>query len=249
VYFGNVGPLSLKSHEVPLFESDLLNWGCLEAAHLVETLDNNTGWIYLDGSKSNPQSKKINPAPPRPVDLVSTCAHPVPPSPPPLQSLVGGSAVFVYPNQQVKALCFPIPFGSSGDAEFVAAVTTLRWLILNPPSNKVVVLSDNLQVVQLVRYLLTRPANNPIAPSKSQNGTWAWVIADLIDQMEDKSLIHFAWIKAHVGFKEMSMPMPRQMGRFCFWHGKQVCHPPHPRSLEIKGQTTVSRLPASLVKV
>ena len=68
--------------------------------------------------------------------------------------MTGAAAVFFPRNNDAFPLAVPSPFDSSGDAEFWALLSCLRFLRTHKHYSAVSILSDNSEVVSVIKYAL-----------------------------------------------------------------------------------------------
>ena len=92
-------------------------------------------------------------------------------------SLTGAAAVFFPHNAPTFAIAIPSPFRGSGDAEFWALLSCLRFSRLHLPAKHICILSDNSEVVSVFgKAADDQPSQCPTQP-KSETHRYGWLVA------------------------------------------------------------------------
>ena len=92
-------------------------------------------------------------------------------------SLTGAAAVFFPHNGPTFAIAIPSPFRGSGDSEFSALLSCLRFIRLHLPAKHICILSDNSEVVSVFRKAADdQPSQCPTHP-KSETHRYNWLVA------------------------------------------------------------------------
>ena len=139
-------------------------------------------------------------------------------------SLTGAAAVFCPHNGPTFAITIPSPFRGSGDAEFWALLSCLRFIRLHLSAKHICILSDNSEVVSVFgKAADDQPSQCPTHP-KSETHRYNWLVVFKNEVHNIQAVVEVAWIKAHVGFlgNEVADALAKWIYYSC---------PPHPNSI------------------
>ena len=113
------------------------------------------------------------------------------------KSLTGAAAVFFPHNSPAFAIAIPSPFCWSGDAEFWALLSCLRFIRIHSPATHICILSDNSEVISVYEQAVNKHFSH--CP-KSETHRYSWLMAFSHELLHIKALVEVSWLKAHVGF-------------------------------------------------
>ena len=130
------------------------------------------------------------------------------------------------------------------DAEFWALLCLLRSLVASEPRD-ILIFCDNLQVVSTLKGI--REGKTLVLPTKTAAGTWQTVLRDFLRCHPMPANHQVVWIKAHVGFQGNELADANaKWASFAYSPLPPRVPPRH--SLQLHGNTTVSRIPPSQLR-
>ena len=155
-----------------------------------------------------------------------------------------GSAIVLVDGDLTMAITLSLPYPDSVDAEFWALLCLLRSLVDSEP-RAILIFCDNLQVVTTLKGI--REGKTPVSSTKTAAGTWQAVLRDFLQchPMPDNHQV--VWIKAHVGFQGNELADAcAKWASFAYYPLPLQVPPRH--SLQLRGNTTISRIPPSQLR-
>ena len=158
-------------------------------------------------------------------------------------SLTGAAAVFFPHNGPTFAIAIPSPFRGSGDAEFWALLSCLRFIRLHLRAKHICILSDNSEVVSVFgKAADDQPSQCPTHP-KSETHRYNWLVAFKNELHNIQAVVEVAWIKANVGFlgNEVADALAKWIYYSCPPHPNLI--PPHPKGcISLNGISLTNKL-------